>query len=57
MPKGVMWRQDDLLIVTDAKNKVPLPVEPDVGADGHSEAAAERVAQRLLDRAAFRRAR
>jgi 3-oxocholest-4-en-26-oate---CoA ligase len=31
MPKGVMWRQDDLLCVLDATNKNPLPegVDPD----------------------------
>jgi acyl-CoA synthetase (AMP-forming)/AMP-acid ligase II len=32
MPKGVMWRQDDLLKVTDEKNKQTLPTEFDADA-------------------------
>lgn len=32
MPKGVMWRQDDLIGVLDAANKKRLPPEPDLGA-------------------------
>ena len=28
MPKGVMWRQDDLLISLDVGSKHPLPAEP-----------------------------
>ncbi len=32
MPKGVMWRQDDLLMVNDAKNKVSLPAMLDLDA-------------------------
>ncbi|NNF55814.1 MAG: AMP-binding protein [Acidimicrobiales bacterium] len=46
MPKGVMWRQDDLFVVTDAKNKVPLPVLPDFDANGLSPAAMARVEER-----------
>ncbi len=42
MPKGVMWRQDDLLSVTDAKSKTPLPSSPDLDAGGHSTTAARR---------------
>ncbi len=43
MPKGVMWRQDDLLMVTDAKNKITLPVEPDYEPGGLSPAVRDRV--------------
>lgn len=32
MPKGVMWRQDDLVVVTDASNRVALPTTPDLDA-------------------------
>ena len=32
MPKGVMWRQDDLFRVTDAPNRVPMSDEPDLDA-------------------------
>lgn len=32
MPKGVMWRQEDLLMTLDSTNKKRLPPEPDVGA-------------------------
>ncbi len=32
MPKGVMWRQDDLFSVLDATNKKRLPPEQDLGA-------------------------
>ena len=32
MPKGVMWRQDDLFGVLDANNKQRLPPEQDLGA-------------------------
>jgi len=32
MPKGVMWRQDDLIGVLDAANKKRLPPEPDMAA-------------------------
>ncbi|NNE96249.1 MAG: AMP-binding protein [Acidimicrobiales bacterium] len=46
MPKGVMWRQDDLLMVTDAKNKVRLPEQPDLDETGVSAAAQARVLQR-----------
>ena len=46
MPKGVMWRQDDLFVVTDNKNKVPLPEVPDFSVAGHSPAAMARVAER-----------
>ena len=34
MPKGVMWRQDDLLGALDAANKRRLPPEPDLDAAG-----------------------
>ena len=46
MPKGVMWRQDDLLMVTDAKNKVRLPVDPDYEGGGTSPAVIARVTER-----------
>ncbi len=36
MPKGVMWRQDDLFCVNDKSNKTPLPIEPDLDAHGFS---------------------
>jgi acyl-CoA synthetase (AMP-forming)/AMP-acid ligase II len=32
MPKGVMWRQDDLFGVLDANNKKRMPPEQDLGA-------------------------
>jgi 3-oxocholest-4-en-26-oate---CoA ligase len=34
MPKGVMWRQDDLFGALDAANKKRLPPEPDLDAAG-----------------------
>ncbi len=34
MPKGVMWRQDDLIGALDAANKRRLPPEPDLDAAG-----------------------
>jgi len=46
MPKGVMWRQDDLLMVTDAKNKVRLPSEPDYGPNDLSPSVIQRVKER-----------
>lgn len=36
MPKGVMWRQDDLFHVTDRTNKLPAPRQPDLDENGHS---------------------
>ncbi len=42
MPKGVMWRQDDLLMATDSTNRITLPAEPDIGDDGISSAVAAR---------------
>ncbi|HYN32395.1 MAG TPA: AMP-binding protein, partial [Ilumatobacteraceae bacterium] len=39
MPKGVMWRQDDLFGVLDANNKKRMPPEQDL------EAVAERIAK------------
>jgi 3-oxocholest-4-en-26-oate---CoA ligase len=32
MPKGVMWRQDDLLLALDGSNRNPLPAEVDWAA-------------------------
>ena len=32
MPKGVMWRQEDLLLALDDENRVKLPPTPDVDA-------------------------
>ena len=46
MPKGVMWRQDDLLMVTDAKNKHRLPTETDFDADGRSPSVIARTQDR-----------
>ncbi len=42
MPKGVMWRQDDLLMATDRTNRHPLPLELDLDADGYSPAVRAR---------------
>ncbi len=42
MPKGVMWRQDDLFSVTDKANSNALPSEPDLDADGFSPAVRAR---------------
>ncbi len=36
MPKGVMWRQGDLIAATERSNRIPLPVDVDFGADGTS---------------------
>ncbi len=32
MPKGVMWRQDDIFVSLDAPSRRPLPEQPDLGA-------------------------
>lgn len=32
MPKGVMWRQDDMVGSLDAPSKIPLPAHKDMGA-------------------------
>lgn len=45
MPKGVMWRQGDLIAATDSRNRISLPVEPDIGAGPISPAVAERNAK------------
>ena len=42
MPKGVMWRQDDLFIVTDRGNRQALPETPDLDDSGRSPAAMAR---------------
>jgi fatty-acyl-CoA synthase len=42
MPKGVMWRQGDLIAVTDRTNRQPLPLERDLHADGLSPAVLAR---------------
>ncbi len=42
MPKGVMWREDDLFGVNDKSNGRPLPVVPDLDADGFSASVRER---------------
>jgi 3-oxocholest-4-en-26-oate---CoA ligase len=36
MPKGVMWRQGDLVAVVDRTNRRPLPLELDLDSDGLS---------------------
>ncbi len=41
MPKGVMWRQDDLLCATDASNRQPLGA-PDLDDEGLSPSVAAR---------------
>ncbi len=45
LPKGVMWRQDDLFCVTDKANRVPLPADNDLGADGLSPAVRARTSK------------
>ncbi|MDW3214667.1 MAG: AMP-binding protein [Ilumatobacteraceae bacterium] len=42
MPKGVMWRQDDLFLVTDRGNRHALPETPDLDESGRSPAAMAR---------------
>ncbi len=42
MPKGVMWREDDLFGVNDKSNGTPLPDVPDLDADGFSPAVRAR---------------
>ncbi len=42
MPKGVMWRQEDLFLVTDKSNRIALPDQPDLDADGLSPSAMAR---------------
>jgi 3-oxocholest-4-en-26-oate---CoA ligase len=42
MPKGVMWRQDDLFMVTDRGNRHALPDIPDLDESGRSPAAMAR---------------
>lgn len=42
MPKGVMWRQDDLFLVTDRGNRHALPEVPDLDDSGLSPAAMAR---------------
>lgn len=42
MPKGVMWRQDDLLMATDRTNRHALPHETDFDAEGFSVAVRAR---------------
>lgn len=42
MPKGVMWRQDDLFMVTDRGNRHALPDTPDLDDSGLSPAAIAR---------------
>ena len=42
MPKGVMWRQDDLFLVTDRGNRHALPETPDLDDAGLSPAAMAR---------------
>jgi acyl-CoA synthetase (AMP-forming)/AMP-acid ligase II len=36
MPKGVMWRQGDVVAVVDRTNRPPLPLESDLDSDGLS---------------------
>jgi 3-oxocholest-4-en-26-oate---CoA ligase len=36
MPKGVMWRQGDVVAVVDRANRRPLPLESDLDSDGFS---------------------
>jgi acyl-CoA synthetase (AMP-forming)/AMP-acid ligase II len=36
MPKGVMWRQGDVVAVVDRANRQPLPLKPDLASDGFS---------------------
>ncbi|MEZ5340149.1 MAG: AMP-binding protein [Acidimicrobiales bacterium] len=42
MPKGVMWRQDDLLMATDKSNRISLPATPDLDQAGQSAAVRAR---------------
>ena len=46
MPKGVMWRQGDLIGVTDKTNKTPLPLQRDLDADGWSPSVRARIPKR-----------
>jgi 3-oxocholest-4-en-26-oate---CoA ligase len=42
MPKGVMWRQDDLLMATDRTNRRALPTDIDLDESGFSPAVQAR---------------
>lgn len=46
MPKGVMWRQEDLILATDASNRIELPPIPDLDEHGRSPSVANRVVSR-----------
>lgn len=45
MPKGVMWRQDDLFLITDRGNRSALPETPDLDEAGLSPTAMARCAR------------
>lgn len=45
MPKGVMWRQGDLIAATDSKNRVRLPKTKDLDESGFSPSVAGRSAK------------
>jgi len=36
MPKGVMWRQGDVVAIVDRANRRPLPLDSDLDSDGFS---------------------
>jgi acyl-CoA synthetase (AMP-forming)/AMP-acid ligase II len=42
MPKGVMWRQDDLFSATDKANRNALPAKVDLDAEGFSASVRDR---------------
>lgn len=46
MPKGVMWRQEDLILVSDSANSSTLPLTPDLDDDGNSATVINRAAKR-----------
>jgi 3-oxocholest-4-en-26-oate---CoA ligase len=46
LPKGVMWRQGDLVAVVDRNNRQPLPLESDLDRDGFSPSVRARTGSR-----------
>ena len=46
LPKGVMWRQGDLVAVVDRNNRQPLPLESDLDRDGFSPSVRARTRSR-----------
>ena len=46
MPKGVMWRQGDVVAIVDRSNRQPLPTESDLDSNGFSPAVRTRLRTR-----------